>query len=132
MASAFAPVPGTTCSCGRSPVSAKKDFCSARRVVSILTCALSFFVSDTYPLVAVFCADIPAARIAPELLKSPEREADCLKQRREACRNEVEAILDMLLIVKIVVRSDETEPEMEMAKYVCNSTPFDIALVNAS
>ena len=61
-------------------------------MVSILTCALSLFDSDTYVLLDVRCSGIPAARITRgELRRSPVDEALDCRQRREACRSEVEA-----------------------------------------
>lgn len=89
------------CFSGSLPVSAKKAFCSARMVVSTLTLtwALSFFVSETYPLLAVVCATavLRAARNGHALLTRAEvaAEAGCLTHRREACRNEEEALVDM-------------------------------------
>jgi hypothetical protein len=35
-------------------------------------------------------------------LKRPADEADCFKHRREACRNEVEAIFDILVLFEYV------------------------------
>jgi len=71
--------------------------------VSTLTCALPFFVSETYPLAEIFWFDIDAA-LATEFLKSVDEVADCFKQRREACRNEVVAKFDM---VWMIVESDK-------------------------
>ena len=37
--------------------------------------------------------------LTAEFLQTPDEEAGCLEHRREACRNEAVAILDMLVIV---------------------------------
>jgi hypothetical protein len=67
--------------------------------VSTLTCALSFFVSWTYPLLENFWFD-PDATLDAEFLNSPDDEVGCFRQRREACRNEVAARFDILLSVR--------------------------------
>ena len=97
IASAFALVPGILCCCGSFPVSAKNAFCSALIAVSTLTCALSFFVSETYPLLQMTCLEIPAPRNGAEAVKSPAGGAGRFRQRREVCRSEVEAIFDIFV-----------------------------------
>jgi hypothetical protein len=59
---------------------------------------LSLFDSDTYLLLDIFWLDIPATRAATELLKRPAGEAAGLKQSLEACRNDVEARFDIVVI----------------------------------
>lgn len=63
--------------------------------VSTLTWALSFFVSDTYPRLDSFGQET-AATLA-DGLERPADEADFFKQSREACRNEVEAMFDIMV-----------------------------------
>ena len=95
IASAFTLVPGMLWLSGSLPVSAKKAFCSARIAVSTLTCALSFPVAETYSLLEVFWL-IPATR-AVAVLCNRTAEAGCFRHRRDACRNDFEAIPDILV-----------------------------------
>lgn len=86
------------CFSGSFPVSAKKAFCSALIAVSTLTWAFAFLVSDTYPRLEIFGLDTAATLEVAELLKRLADEAGCFKHRREACRNEVEAIFDIVVL----------------------------------
>lgn len=86
------------CFSGSFPVSAKNAFRSALMAVSMLTCALSFFVSDTYPRLQIFWLDAAATIKAGDGLKRPADEADFFKQSCEACLNEVEAIFDIVVV----------------------------------
>lgn len=61
-----------------------------------MTCALSFFDSETYPRLEIFRFDAAATRVAGEVRSSREDdEAACFRHKREACRNEEEAMFDM-------------------------------------
>lgn len=87
--------------------------------MSILTWALSFFVAETYPLRGIRWL-IPATRVGVELRNRPAAEAGCFKQMRDACRNEFEAIPDILMLVgKNLIRPEQAGEE---AKIFC--TPF--------
>jgi hypothetical protein len=119
IASALVLVPGMISFSGSLPVPAKNAFCSARLAVSTLTWALSFVVAETYRLRAVFGL-ILATRAVAELRNRPAAEVDCFRQWRDACRNEFEAIPDILVLVgKNLI--DQKKPKKRQ-KIIC--TPF--------
>lgn len=64
--------------------------------VSTLTCALSFFDSETYPLLEMVWPEMAATRCV-EARSKPALEVAGFRQRREACRNEFAAMLGILL-----------------------------------
>ncbi len=51
--------------------------------------------AETYPLLEAFLDGIAAALAAYEALQTTDAEADCFRQRREACLNEPEDIADI-------------------------------------
>jgi hypothetical protein len=84
--------------------------------VSTLTWALSFVVAETYRLLAIFGL-IPATRAVAELRNRPAAEVDCFRQWRDACRNEFEAIPDILVLVgKNLI--DQKKPEKRQRYFV--------------
>jgi hypothetical protein len=67
--------------------------------VSILTCALSGLLPETYPLEALLPAT--AATRDAGLLKRAAEDLGCFKHSLEACRNEVTAKFDILVIANV-------------------------------
>jgi hypothetical protein len=67
--------------------------------VSILTCALSGLLPETYPLEALLPAT--AATRDAGLLKRAAEDLGCFKHNLEACRNEVTAKFDILVIANV-------------------------------
>lgn len=70
--------------------------------MSILTCALSGLVSETYPLLAIFWPESAATREAG-LLKRAADAPGCFKHSFEACRNEVAAKFDIVVMVNVEI-----------------------------
>jgi hypothetical protein len=65
------------------------------------------------------------ATLAAELLKTPVEDDDCFKQRREACRNEFAAMLDILAM--LWQRYVKMVNLVEEAKVFGRGAPFEEA-----
>lgn len=68
--------------------------------MSILTCALSGLLPETYPLLEALLPATAATRDAG-LLKRAAEDLGCFKHSLEACRNEVTAKFDILVIANV-------------------------------